>query len=737
MRESRKPSHNEKAPRVEAGAAGIRFGCFQASWCGRSSAPAEVPIKRQVRRWLALFGCQRADPRSGGIFKLGSRLTGCQASVALGKGSPTSTPTIGRELLSPAGEGKHFHPTMSSTSAEPMISRPAPLLREPERRKLVGLVLVAACVVLPIACGSPPVLPTPSGTAEWPAYGGDVLGSRYSALTEITRDNVAALERAWTFRTGETPEAVPTGSPTAFEATPIVVGGSLYVSTPLGRVFALDPATGAERWRFDAKVDPELEFGDFTNRGVSSWLDRLAGPGAACRRRIFLATIDARLIALDAATGRPCADFGQAGTVNLRRGLRNPPEYSEEYEVTSPPAIVGDLAVVGSGVADNGRADAASGEVRAFDARTGELRWTWDPVPADSSDPGWRTWLSAAAHRTGAANAWSVIAADPERDLVFVPTGSPSPDYYGGERLGADLYANSLVALRASTGERVWHFQVVHHDLWDYDVASPPLLTSLHRGGRDVSVVLQATKTAQLYVLDRETGEPVFPVEERLVPKSTVPGEEAWPTQPFSSLPLLSPQRFTSDDAWGITPFDRRACKKLMERLRHGWRLHAAFVPGLADRAAQHRRRPLGRCRLRSRAADRRSPGQPRGRLRPGLPARALRRGRGRALRLRVRAHARDALHDAARHAPLAAGPPVHAASVGRPGGRRPRERREALGGLAGHDPRRLRVQDRPPALVQVEDAEPGRGDRLGRRARLRGRRHGRLPARLRHRDRT
>jgi quinoprotein glucose dehydrogenase len=382
---------------------------------------------------------------------------------------------------------------------------------------------------------------------------------------------VAALEPAWSFRTGETPEAEPTDRPTAFEATPIVVDGLLYVSTPLGKVFALDPASGAERWRFDARVDPGSEFGDFTNRGVSSWLDTAAGPGDACRRRIVLATIDARLIELDAKTGRVCAGFGEGGTVDLSRGLRNPApaDYVEEYEVTSPPAVAGDVLVVGSGVADNRRTDSASGEVRGYDARTGELRWTWDPVPADSSDPGWRTWEGPAAHRTGAANTWSVIAADPERDLVFLPTGSPSPDYYGGERLGQNLYANSVVALRASTGERVWHFQVVHHDLWDYDIASPPLLATLQKGGREIPVLLQATKTGQLFVLDRETGAPVFPVEERPVPPSTVPGEKAWPTQPFSSLPPLSPQRFTADDAWGITPFDRRSCRKQIAALRN------------------------------------------------------------------------------------------------------------------------------------------------------------------------
>ena len=234
-------------------------------------------------------------------------------------------------------------------------------------------------------------------------------------------------------------------------------------------------------------------------------------PGARCRRRILLATVDARLIALDAREGTPCAGFGENGTVDLRRGLRNAPASREEYEVTSPPAVIGGLVIVGSAIADNARTRAASGEVRAYDARTGALRWTWDPVPQDPADPGWATWQGADAHRTGAANAWSVIAADPERDLVVVPTSSASPDYFGGERRGANLYANSVVALRGSTGARLWHFQVVHHDLWDYDVPAPPALVTVARDGQQVPAVLQVTKTGQLFVLHRESGVPIFP----------------------------------------------------------------------------------------------------------------------------------------------------------------------------------------------------------------------------------
>jgi quinoprotein glucose dehydrogenase len=379
---------------------------------------------------------------------------------------------------------------------------------------------------------------------------------------------------AWTYHTGETaPEFAGRRRQRSLEVTPLMVDGRMYISTPLGRVMALDPETGRELWKFDPKIDRDITFGDFTSRGVSYWVDKRAPAGratATCVRRVIVATIDGRLIALDAERGTPCSTFGVAGTVNLRETLRNKPEESSEYEVTSPPAIINDLIVVGSAVADNNRTDAASGEVRAFDARTGALRWTWDPIPQDSSDAAWRTWIGPRAHTTGAANAWSVIAADSTRNLVFVPTGSASPDYFGGERLGDNRYANSVVALRASTGRVVWHFQVVHHDLWDYDVASPPALVTLRKDGKVIPVVLQSTKTGQLFVLNRDTGVPVFPVEERPVPASDVPGERASATQPFNTvLPPLSPQRLTPDDAFGLGADDRAACRARIEGLRN------------------------------------------------------------------------------------------------------------------------------------------------------------------------
>ena len=441
------------------------------------------------------------------------------------------------------------------------------------------LMMVFTCLTLAgCAHGAVPTLEgesdssllAPATEGNWGAYGRTPLGDRHSPLSQITRENVHRLEVAWRYSTGEAKRPETERTQVSFETTPVVQWGSMFLSTPFGRIVALDPATGDERWVRDLAVDASLRFGDFTSRGVSLWEDRTADPGAPCRRRVVIATIDSRLVTLDATNGVPCTGFGSGGTVDLLAGLRNPPHSRTEYEQTSPPAIVNDVIVVGSAVADNGYTDAASGEVRGFDIRTGALRWTWHPVPQDTTDPGWRTWVGPNAHRTGGANAWSVIAADPGRDLVFVPTGSPSVDYYGGERKGSNLYANSVVALRASTGRIVWHFQTVHHDLWDYDNASPPALVTIRRAGREVPAVIQATKTGQLFVLHRETGAPLFRVEERPVPASDVPGEEASPTQPFSvELPALSPQRWTADDAWGPTPETLAACRRRLASLRN------------------------------------------------------------------------------------------------------------------------------------------------------------------------
>ncbi len=431
-------------------------------------------------------------------------------------------------------------------------------------RSLASALLIGTCL--------PAYAQTPSSgeSLEWAAYGRDVQGTRFLPAADITRANVHLLEVAWTYRTGETNSRFATAKPTSFEATPIVADGVMYVSTPLGRVIALDPTIGRELWVFDPGIRRDIPYGDFASRGVSTWLDRQAPLGAACRRSIYVATAQSELIALDAANGRLCAAFGREGTVALRDGLRIPPFEAQAYTVTSPPLVVNGLVVVGSSIGDNSRPNPASGEVRAFDARSGEWRWTWDPIPQDPIDPAYTEWRGDLAQRTGAANAWSALSADPERDLVFVPTSSPAPDYYGALRLGDNRYANSIVALKLSTGERVWSFQTVHHDLWDYDHAAPPALAMLNHNGEQIPAVLQATKTGMLFVLDRVTGAPIFPVEERRVPASDIPGEVSAPTQPFTTVvPALSPHRFTVDDAWGITDADRLACREAFAELRN------------------------------------------------------------------------------------------------------------------------------------------------------------------------
>jgi quinoprotein glucose dehydrogenase len=416
---------------------------------------------------------------------------------------------------------------------------------------LASLLVIAAAGFRPSLAG-----PTAGTTADWAYYGGDAGGSRYSPLTQIDRSNVAQLKIAWEYHTGDVSDGSDNRRKSEFETTPIVVNGTLYLTTAFNRVIAVDPDTGREKWSFDPKIDLHAGYSEgLVNRGVALWTDTAKGEADTCRRRIFLATIDARLFALDAATGTPCADFGVGGQIDLTRGIANITRRGE-YEETSAPAIVDDIVIVGSSIADNDRVDSPSGQVRAFDARTGSLRWSWNPIP-ESIAP------------TGAANAWSTISVDNERGLVFVPTTSASPDYHGLKRPGDNKWADSVVALSAKSGDLVWGFQLVHHDLWDYDTAAQPVLATLHRNGIETPVVIAGNKTGNLFVLDRETGKPVLGVEERPVPKSDAEGEEASPTQPFPlAPPPLVPQRLTADDAWGPTPQDRDACRAQIEKLR-------------------------------------------------------------------------------------------------------------------------------------------------------------------------
>ena len=410
------------------------------------------------------------------------------------------------------------------------------------------------------------------GIADWPQYGRNQEGTRYTPLNQINRDNVAYLEKAWEYHTGDFSDGSDGRPETTFQATPILVDGVLYLATVYGRVIALNPETGAEIWTYDPGIDATVDRGEFANRGVTYWRAANAVQGRSCERRIFVATVDARLIALDAARGTPCPDFGQAGQVDLSRGvdLGKYQADTREYGVTSPPVVIGDLVVVGSAIGDNRAATLERGIVRAFDTRTGALRWLWDPIPREPADPAFQTWAHESARRTGAANVWAQLSVDAARDLVFVPTSSPSPDYYGGERLGSNSYADSVVALRGSSGKLVWDYQIVHHNIWDYDLPAQPSLITVRKDGRDIPAVAQATKMGFLFLLHRETGEPIFPVKERPVPQSDVPGEQSWPTQPFPTRPQpLAPTTLSSDDAWGLSPLDQGQCRKLIERYRN------------------------------------------------------------------------------------------------------------------------------------------------------------------------
>lgn len=393
------------------------------------------------------------------------------------------------------------------------------------------------------------VLPQLHSQTDWPAYGHDPGQARYSPLDQINTRNVARLRRAWTYHTDETGRQ--------FETTPLVVGNVMYLTTQNQRVVALDPATGREIWTYDPKVARARE-----HRGVSYW----PGDGTT-PPRIILGTADARLIALDAKTGKPVPTFGDNGTVNLRAGVAD--EYPKaSYGITSPPAIYRDLVIVGPSTQE-GPSHGPSGDPRAFDARTGKLVWRFHTVP-HPGEPGSETWGPEGWKDRAGPSLWGLISVDTDRGLVFLPTGNPADSFYGGDRKGTNLYANSVVALEAATGKLRWHYQMVHHDIFDYDAAGAPALVTVVRNGKRIPALAEITKMGLLFILNRETGEPVFGVEERPVPKSDVPGEEAWPTQPFPiKPPPLSRNTISRSDVFERTPESKRYCLELFDRLRN------------------------------------------------------------------------------------------------------------------------------------------------------------------------
>ncbi len=406
-----------------------------------------------------------------------------------------------------------------------------------------------------------------NGAQEWPFYGGDPGSSKYSPLDQINRGNVKQLQIAWEWKPGEKRMEEYKTFPGMFEATPIMAGGSLYLSTPYNRVVALDPDTGRERWAFDprAYADGQVPNGTgFVHRGVALWRDGRSG-----RLRVFMNS-RYRLISLDAETGAPVESFGDNGIITLTTGLHwdvNPKQYTN----TSPPVVYKDLVIVGNGVADRlVFPKDPPGDVRAFNARTGKLVWTFHTVPR-KGEFGFDTWGEGATEFTGHTNVWAPMSLDDSRGLLYLPLSTPSNDFYGGRRPGANLFAESIACLDANTGERKWHYQLVHHGLWDYDMPSPPGLVTIQVAGRKIDAVVQLTKMGFVYVFDRVSGKPVWPIEERAVPASDVPGEHAWPTQPFPTRPpAISPQGVSLDDAFDLTQELKAEAQAEMKKYRLG-----------------------------------------------------------------------------------------------------------------------------------------------------------------------
>ncbi len=455
-------------------------------------------------------------------------------------------------------------------------------------RLITGLLLFAAS----LAHG------TGENTAGWPLPGAQPGGGHYSTADQITPENVKKLKKVWTHRSGDFRQGanfrdgLDGGGPlqSTWQATPILSQGNLVICTPFNRIVAVAADSGDERWRYM----PDITLEDYAMprcRGVTQWENPAIPVAAACRHVIIAPLMDARIIGLDAGTGERCP-FGVSEQINLREGLG--PHSPGDYMLNTPPAILGDLMITGAAIADNVSTDVPSGVVRANDLTHGELNLAWEaqPVPKDSpgqseakpsgevpkavaepqdgldaqrGDP-----EGATHYQPGTTNVWSYISVDAELNRIYVPTGNTSPDYYGGHRDGSDYFSSSVVALDAASGEVVWHFQTVHHDIWDFDVPSQPTLFDLGQGAERTLGLAQTTKQGYVFLLNRETGEPLFPVEEMPVPQGTVAGDFTAPTQPIPTKPRsLLDLPGHNDEVWGMTFWDRNACANVLEQLRY------------------------------------------------------------------------------------------------------------------------------------------------------------------------
>lgn len=439
---------------------------------------------------------------------------------------------------------------------------PAPLFGQRSTQATLGamaVLLVALFVTSGYDVGTPSALGTGTvnnSTGGWSAYGSTKAGTRFAAADQINRDNVNRLEKAWEIRTGV---------PGEFKGTPIQVGDGLFLCTGQNIILSLDPDTGAERWRFDPKIQsPKIGFWD-TCRGVTYYAVPNSNPGQECAERIFTATTDARLVAVDKNSGRPCSSFGVNGEISLLNGMGEVmPGF---YFVTSPPTIANNVLVLGGWVLDNQMTQEPSGVVRGFNPLNGELVWAWDMGREDRTGlPG-----EGETYTRGTPNVWSLTSADEELGLIYVPTGNATPDYFGGHRTEAmEKYASSVIALDAATGRVRWSFQTTHHDIWDYDVPSQPTLVDVPINGVTRKAVIVPTKRAEIFLLDRITGEPLAEVAEVPTPQTDIPEEYTVPTQPFSvGMPSFAREPLKEADMWGITPFDHAACRLQFKRMRY------------------------------------------------------------------------------------------------------------------------------------------------------------------------
>jgi quinoprotein glucose dehydrogenase len=394
---------------------------------------------------------------------------------------------------------------------------------------------------------------------DWPTFGRDPGAKRFSPLSQIDRTNVTRLTRAWTFDALELGSNVP-ASRLKLQATPIVVNGVMY-ATAGNVVFALEPETGKRIWHWDASQP-------VSSRGVAFWPG-----GGGVGPRVYSAAGDGRMVALDAKSGRVVTEFGKAGFVDLRQGIRGGAD--GPFMLLTPPAVYRDILITGGSNTEGEPATGLYGDIRGWDARNGKLLWSFHTVPRPG-EPGVETWAEGSWKDRSGVNAWTYMTVDTERGLVFAATGSPTADFFGGDRKGKNLYGNSLLAIEAATGRLRWFQQLVHHDIWDWDLPAAPTLVDVMRNGRRIPAVAEITKMSTLFIFDRETGEPLFGLEERGVPQSDVPGESTWPTQPFPLRPppLARTSFDPATDFYSLTPEHASYCRTL-------WDTHKMFTKGI------------------------------------------------------------------------------------------------------------------------------------------------------------